>query len=368
MTAEHVNGSTAADASSVTFDLNGKKRTVEVDPDETLLETLRDRFRLLSPKDGCSPQGQCGCCVVHINGVGVVSCATKTTKCEGKTVITNEGLPEDDRAIIARCFSAAGGVQCGFCIPGFVSRTAALLNKTPDPTREQIKKSLGIHLCRCTGYVKILDAIELAAKVKRGDAELPAPLLMKKEKNGELRAVGRRLPRYLGEAYALGDEPYVEDMFEQDMLHGALRLSDHPRAVVKKIDTRNALALPGVVAIATAEDVRGTRRYGLIEQDWPSFIADRRAPRASPGDVICDRRRRRDAQSTVARRGRDWSTIGLRRARPAQRSRRGRDALADDAPQVGLGHRSGRTLSVERVPSMPATRSIDVAGRIAPTP
>lgn len=256
---------------SVSFELNGRATTVEIEPDESLLETLRDRLKLSSPKDGCSPQGQCGCCVVKINGQGVVSCATKTTKIEGKKVVTNEGLPADERLLIARCFSAAGGVQCGFCIPGFVARTSVLIEKNPSPTRDEIRKAFGIHLCRCTGYVKIIDAVELAAKVKRGEAELPAPVTYVGK--GDAGPVGRRLPRYRGEAYALGDEPYVEDMSAPGMLYGALRLSDHPRAVVKSIDLSQALALPGVERIATAEDVRGTRRYGLIEQDWPCFVA-----------------------------------------------------------------------------------------------
>jgi len=262
---------------TVSFELNGKACRVEVDPEETLLETLRNRLGLISPKDGCSPQGQCGCCVVKINGQGVTSCAMKTTKVEGKRVVTNEGLSQDERTLIARCFSVCGGVQCGFCIPGFVARTSAILDRTPAPSREQIQKQLGIHLCRCTGYVKILDAIELAAKVKRGEAELPAP-----DMDG---GVGKRLPRYQGERYALGDAPYIDDMVVPNMLHGAVRLSDHPRAVVKRIDTSAAEKLPGVVRIATWRNVRGTRRYGLIEQDWPSFVAEGETT-AMVGDVI----------------------------------------------------------------------------------
>jgi selenium-dependent xanthine dehydrogenase len=260
----------------VSFEINGEQRSIEVAEDENLMDALRNRLGLLSLKDGCSPQGQCGCCVVKVNGQGVVSCAMKATKIEGKSVVTNEGLSETERVLIARCFSATGGVQCGFCIPGFVSRTSVLLDKNPDPTREQIKKALGIHLCRCTGYVKILDAIELAAKVKRGDAELPAagapgPGAITDVK---LKTVGRRLPRYKGEAYALGDVPYVDDMSAAGMLYGAVRLSDHPRAKVLRIDTTRAKAVAGVEHIATAADVRGTRRYGLIEQDWPSFIGE----------------------------------------------------------------------------------------------
>jgi xanthine dehydrogenase molybdenum-binding subunit len=269
---------TTTTTTNVCFDLNGKSVSTSVRPGETLLETLRNRCGLNSPKDGCSPQGQCGCCVVKINGQGVTSCAMLTTKVEGKTVVTNEGLGEDERNLIASCYVATGGVQCGFCIPGFVSRTSALLERNPNPTRDQIRKQLGVHLCRCTGYVKILDAIELAAKVKRGEAELP---VLRTDAPG----VGQRMPKYKGVAYALGDEDYVEDMDVQGMLHGAVRLSDHPRAVVKRIDTKAALLVDGVLAIATADDVVGARRYGLIEQDWPSFVAEGETT-AMVGDVI----------------------------------------------------------------------------------
>lgn len=330
MTAQHIGDAPESDPKpTVTFDLNGKKRTVEVDGEETLLETLRDRFKLISPKDGCSPQGQCGCCVVKINGQGVTSCAMKTTKVEGKTVVTNEGLPEDERELIARCFSVAGGVQCGFCIPGFVARTSALLDKDPSPSRDAIRKALGVHLCRCTGYVKILDAIELAAKVKRGEAELPTPMVAKA---GDA-AVGRRLPRYKGEAYALGDEPYVEDMEAAGMLHGAVRLSDHPRARIRSIDTTEAEALPGVVRIITAKQVPGTRRYGLIEQDWACFVAEGEVT-AMVGDVIAavaaaDRRTARKAAELIA--------IDYEVLEPVTDPE---EAMKPDAPEVHAGKKN----------------------------
>lgn len=286
----------SASTKSVAFELNGESVSARVRPGETLLQTLRDRFDLISPKDGCSPQGQCGCCVVKVNGQGVTSCAMKTTKVEGKTVVSNEGLSEAERTLIATCYVATGGVQCGFCIPGFVSRTSALLDRNPNPSRDEIRKALSVHLCRCTGYVKILDAIELAAKVKRGEAELP---VLGVDEPG----VGKRLPRYKGSGYALGDEPYVEDMTAQGMLHGAVRLADHPRAVVKRIDTTAALLLDGVVAIVTAADVVGARRYGLIEQDWPSFVAEGETT-SMVGDVMAavaavDRHTAREAAKLV---------------------------------------------------------------------
>ncbi|MSP24071.1 MAG: selenium-dependent xanthine dehydrogenase [Myxococcales bacterium] len=311
---------------TVSFELNGSPATVLVFEGETLLQTLRDRLGITSPKDGCSPQGQCGCCVVNINGQGVTSCAMLTTKVAGKRVVTNEGLPEQERTIIARAFATSGGVQCGFCIPGFVARTAAILGRDANPSREQIKKQLGVHLCRCTGYVKILDAIELAGAVKRGERELP-PLLT------QACGVGKRLPKYQAEAYALGDVPYVDDMSVPGMLHGAVHLSEHPRAKILRIDTSQAEALPGVVVVATAKDVRGRRRYGLIEQDWPSFVAEGETT-CMVGDVLVavaavDRR--------TARRAAELCVVTYEVFEPIVD---GRLALADDSPTVHPGRKN----------------------------
>ena len=325
----------AAALHTVSFTLNGAPRKLQVAAGESLLSALRERCGLISMKDGCSPQGQCGCCVVKVNGQGVASCAMPAAKVAGKTVVTNEGLAAHERTLIARCFVATGGVQCGFCIPGFVARTSALLARNPHPTRAQITKQLGIHLCRCTGYVKILDAIELAAKVKRGEVPLPdglPPLGRQRDRHGEgatrpAAAVGRRVPKYRGEAYALGDEPYVADMSVDNLLHGAVRLSDHPRARVIRIDTSKAMALPGVVRIATWQDVRGTRRYGLIEQDWASFIAEGETT-CMVGDVLAavaavDRRTAREAAALIE--------VTYQVLTPVTDAEL---AMAEDAPQV----------------------------------
>ncbi len=299
------------------FRLNGVSRQVAVAPGETLLETLRERLGITSLKEGCSGQGQCGCCVVRINGRVVTSCTRPTTKVAGQDVVTLEGLAPADRQLLSRCFVAAGGVQCGFCTPGMVVRAAALLASNPKPSRAEISKQIAGHLCRCTGYVKILDAIELAARVRRGEVELPPDIqagedVASGEADGDPRAshssrssrsVGRDLPRYRGRSYALGEEPYVGDMAAADMLHGAVRLADHPRALVTAIDTRRAAQLAGVRCIVTAGDVAGQRRVGLVEPDWPSFIAVGETT-CMVGDVIAavaavDRRTARQAAALI---------------------------------------------------------------------
>ncbi|MEE8368613.1 MAG: molybdopterin cofactor-binding domain-containing protein, partial [Thermoanaerobaculia bacterium] len=249
----------------ISFTLNGEKRTVPIYEGESLLETLRNRCGVYSLKDGCRPQGQCGCCVALIDGLPQVTCAVPAAKTEGKEVISLEGLPEDERELIAKSFVAVAGLQCGFCIPGIAMRAKSLLDKDPHADRSTIAVALNGHICRCTGYTKILDAIELMGKAKRGET-VPEPC--------ESGRVGDSLAKYAGMEITLGDRPYVDDMVRPNMLRGAVVLSPHARARVLKIDTSRALQHPGVVAIATAADVPGSRWYGLIYNDWPGFVAE----------------------------------------------------------------------------------------------
>jgi selenium-dependent xanthine dehydrogenase len=264
---EHMPGATRSPAKAgptVRFLLNGRPREVVTAPEDSALDVLRDRCGLISPKDGCSPQGQCGCCVALVDGTPRVTCAMSADKVEGKTIVTLEGLPAGERELWARSFVAAAGLQCGFCIPGIVMRGKAILDKNPSPSRKEIAKQLDVHLCRCTGYTKILDAIELAARVKRGEATLPAP-----EEDGH---VGKSLARYQGVDLAMGDRPYVDDLKLPDMLEGTVLLSAHARAVIRGIDTGDAERYPGVIAVVTAKDVPGQNRVGLIYEDWPPFV------------------------------------------------------------------------------------------------
>jgi len=246
------------------FRLNGDEVSVRTRDDESLLEVLRERFGILSTKDGCSPMAQCGCCVAFVGGRPMVTCAMPAANANGKDVVTLEGLEADAKDLIARAFVAAGGLQCGFCIPGIAMRAWHLLDHEPDPSRERIAKALDVHLCRCTGYTKILDSIELLAAARRGEAE-PAPC--------DDGRVGARLARYQGAELTLGARPYVADITRPNMLHGAVVLSRHARAKILSIDTSEARALPGVECVVTAADVPGERWYGLIEHDWPGFVA-----------------------------------------------------------------------------------------------
>ncbi|MCZ7589112.1 MAG: 2Fe-2S iron-sulfur cluster-binding protein [Gaiella sp.] len=148
--------------------LNGLTVVAEPCDGQSLLELLRDDFGLRSPKDGCAPEGSCGACTVLVDGHAVVSCAQKATRVEGKSVVTQEGLDEESRRLWAESFVAAGASQCGFCSPGVVMKAEALLRKNAAPTRAEIAHALLGNLCRCTGYAKIVDAVERAAAARRG--------------------------------------------------------------------------------------------------------------------------------------------------------------------------------------------------------
>ena len=251
--------------STLQFTLNGQDVAVTPRTDESLLEVLRDRLGVLSTKDGCSPQGQCGCCLAQVDGRAVVTCAYKASKAAGAEVVTLEGVPAEERERLARAFVATAGLQCGFCIPGIALRAHHLVGRNPEPSRAEIAKALDVHLCRCTGYTKILDAVESYAALRRGDVA-PEPC-----RDGR---VGESLARYQGAELTLGARPYVADMTRPGMLFGAVRLSDHPRARVVRIDTSKAAEIEGVERIATARDVPGERWYGLILSDWPGFVAE----------------------------------------------------------------------------------------------
>jgi len=262
---------TVEGTATVTFSLNGEEVTVRPPPDVSMLELLRDELGCTSVKDGCAPEGSCGACTILVNGHAQVCCAQKVAHYAGKEIVTQEGLGEERRALWADCFAATGASQCGYCSPGIVMKAESFLAKHPEPTREEIAHALLGNLCRCTGYVKIIDAIERAA----GASAATRP-------GG---GVGTSTPRYAAAELALGDRAFIGDMAVAGMLHGALRFSDHPRARVLRIDTAKAEAYPGVVAVVTAADVPGDRVQGSITLDWPQLVAAGEAT-AYVGDVL----------------------------------------------------------------------------------
>lgn len=260
---------------TVRFTLNGQEVEAKVD-DRSLLAVLREDFGKTSLKNGCEPQASCGCCTLLIDGKPRLSCTMKAAQVAGKTLVTLEGLSEERRQQIAESFSRCGGVQCGFCIPGMAMRGHALIEQNPNPTREEIAHDLRAHLCRCTGYVKIVDAIEELARVSRGEEP--------KQPDCSGR-VGTSLKKYKANDLVLGDFKYVDDITVPGMSYAAMKFSDHPRALVKAIDATAALEMEGVERVITAADVPGDRYVGLIVKDWPILVAIGEETRCV-GDII----------------------------------------------------------------------------------
>jgi aldehyde oxidoreductase len=246
---------------TVRFTVNGSDVAVSADHPH-LLAALREELDILSPKDGCAPSGQCGCCTVLVNGKARVACQTPLDKAEGGEVTTLEGFDPAERDRLATAFAVCGALQCGFCTPGILVRTKALLDqKGSDLTSAAAAGRLGAHLCRCTGYTKIFDAIDMLAS-----GQIPTP---------ELAAgIGKPGVKYEAVELALGDRGYIDDLRPTGLLHAALRLADHARADVLAIDTAAAEAVPGVERVFTAADVPGELKVGLIHKDWPVFIPE----------------------------------------------------------------------------------------------
>ena len=218
-----------------TFIVNGK--TVVVEKNQKLIRYLRDTLHLTSVKDGCS-EGACGTCHVLIDGKPTKACIPQTDKLEGKTIVTVEGLSDWEKQVYTFAFGEAGAVQCGFCIPGMVISAKGLLDVNPDPTREEAAFAIRNNICRCTGYVKIIDGILLAAKCFR-EGKLPeAPVDWK---------VGSRVHRVDVEEKVTGTGQYPDDVYLDGMLYGSAVRSQYPRARVLAIHTEEAKALPGVV-------------------------------------------------------------------------------------------------------------------------
>lgn len=241
------------------FQLNGQSVSVS-ESHPHLLGALRDELGVISAKDGCAPSGQCGACTVLVGDKARVACQTSLERTDGETVTTLEGFDELELQRYCDIFAAHGALQCGFCIPGILVRAKALIEKKGQAlTRDETARHLGAHLCRCTGYIKILDAIlDIASGVNRE----PQPP----------KGVGSRGTKYEADVLAAGVRPFIDDMQVDGLLHGALRLSDHARADVIAIDVEAALSVEGVAGIFTAADIPGEIRVGLIHKDWPVMI------------------------------------------------------------------------------------------------
>ena len=259
------------------FVVNGVPCSTE--EEKPLLRYLRDELRLTSVKDGCS-EGACGTCTILVDGKAVKACVLSTKRAAGKEIVTVEGLSEAEREAFVYAFGAVGAVQCGFCIPGMVMAGKALLDQNPNPSEAEIKKAIRGNVCRCTGYKKIIEGIALAGAIRRGEASVDPAL-----EEGEDYGVGARAFRTDVRDKVLGRGEYCDDLYLDGMAHASAVRSQYPRARVLDIDPSAALALPGVLAVLTADDVPHNK-VGHLQQDWDVMIAKGDITRCV-GDAIC---------------------------------------------------------------------------------
>lgn len=256
---------------SVVFFVNGRQVSVSATAGTTLLRFLRDELHLTGTKDGCS-QGQCGACTVLVDGRPEKSCLLKLSEVAGCQVETIEGLAGDGVLHpLQQAFIQCGAVQCGFCTPGMILAAKGLLNEKPDPSEEEIKEALSQNLCRCTGYISVLEAVRHAARVLKEGESVFTPRLPGFGRD----ILGASLPDKDGQNRVTGKLKFAGDIFLDRMLYGKLLLSPFPHAEIISIDTAEAKAMPGVKAVLTAEDVPGPNLFGLIQPDQPVLAREK---------------------------------------------------------------------------------------------
>ncbi len=246
--------------------VNGKKMSSTVPPETTLLRFLRDELRLTGTKDGCSTN-HCGACRVLVNGKATKSCLLQMRRLQNAEILTIEGLAEADALHpIQAAFLAAGAVQCGFCTPGMIIAAKALLDAKPDPSEEQIREGLKQNICRCTGYLKIIDAVKLAAR------------WLKRPEEVEIMAAGgygQSVVDLDGIDKVQGRLTFADDLYLPDMLYAKVLWSAYPHARINTIDTTVAEQLSGVLRVLTAADVPGRNGFGPLKRDQPVLCAEK---------------------------------------------------------------------------------------------
>ena len=240
--------------------VNGKE--YELADDKKLMGFLRDELKLLSVKDGCA-EGACGACTVLVDGVATKACVQTAKRMEGKHILTIEGFSDREKEVFKYAFGKAQAVQCGFCIPGMVVCTKALIDKNNNPTRIECADAIKNNYCRCTGYKKIIDAMMLSAKIMRENLSVSFEDKVMNLGDSDIRvdAIDK----------TLGTAKYADDIYLDNMIYGSCVRAMYPRARVKSIDIEEAKKVPGVVGIITAKDLPG-KMTGHLKQDWFALI------------------------------------------------------------------------------------------------
>jgi aldehyde oxidoreductase len=303
--------------------INGVERQVIVPKNRVLLDLLREDLMLTGAKQSCDRKGQCGACTVIVNGKTVRSCLKKVTALEGAEVITVEGLGTPTNPhLIQEAFVLAGAIQCGFCTPGMILATKVLLDNNPNPSREEIKHGLRHNLCRCTGYAKIFEAVELAGKFLRGECK---PEEMKPAADGGQIGVSHTRPWSMLKACGLAE--FSADIATPGALELAVVRSPHHRAALKGLDTGKAEKMPGVVGIMTAADIKASNNMGFAD-DQPVLCTDN-LPVLGAAVAIVAARTKKEAVAAAEAIELDCEIL------PAVRN--AHEAMADGAPEVHPG-------------------------------
>ncbi len=250
-----------------TLRVNGQQHSVLVTPQTQLMDVLRDELHLTGTKDGCAT-GHCGSCMVLRDGEAVRSCLVPMKRADGASVTTIEAVANADGSLhpVQQAYIDQGATQCGFCTPGFVMATIALLDKNPNPTLQEIYDGHKWNICRCTGHNAIIRAVQQAAGQ-------PVPPLPKVKQ--PLKAISQPLPRPDAVEKVTGKGIYADDLYVDGMLHARALRSQYPHARLLNVDTSKAKALPGVVAVLTADDIPGRKDCGVHEVDWPVLCYDK---------------------------------------------------------------------------------------------
>ena len=258
----------------ITLTVNGQSHTLTVNADETLADTLRKRLKLTGTKIGCE-EAECGVCTVLVDGEPTMSCVYPAQRANGKTILTIEGLAntQDGKLVLhplQDAFVQHGAVQCGFCIPGQIMTSYALIKRNPEPSSNDIRHALKDTLCRCAGYPTIENAILDAARALRTGEPVRMPHIP--DSINAKGVIGHSQIRPDAVEKVTGEAIYTDDLEFPGMLFASVRRAGIPHAFLKKLDVSKAKALPGVVAVLTAVDIPGEHTHGLVVYDWPVLV------------------------------------------------------------------------------------------------
>jgi selenium-dependent xanthine dehydrogenase len=284
----------------ISLTVNGQTHTLEPIAGETLSTLLRERLRLTGTKIGCE-EAECGACTVLVDGEPIMSCVYPAERADGKAVVTIEGLSSLSGAVgvveaqianhpstvdfaanvqssaqggklhpLQEAFVEHGAVQCGFCIPGQIMTSYALLERNPNPTSDEIRFALKDTLCRCAGYPSIENAILAAAESLRTGEPIKKPQIP--DSIHTHKSVGHTHLRPDAIEKVNGEAVFTDDLKFDGMLYAKAKRAMIPHGFLKKLDISKAKALPGVAAVLTAEDVPAEKTHGLVIFDWPVMV------------------------------------------------------------------------------------------------